>query len=89
MRLADEVREQLEAFVVGKLSSHEVAGWLDSIAPELHAVGQGHLRHLVGQVYVLLSELGCGDRTAESTRTEVARLCSEIAPVHTPATGGE
>lgn len=72
--VAGEVRERLRAFVDGSLSAHELAGWLDSVAPELHAPGAENLRRIVGQVYVVLSELGYGDRTAEGTRTEVATL---------------
>jgi len=79
--VSGEVREQLKAFVEGRLDAHEFAGWLDSIAPELHEAGEENLRSLVGQVYVLLAELGYGDRTAESTRHEVATLiCQAQAP---------
>jgi hypothetical protein len=86
MRLADEVRAQLEAFVDGCLSANKLAGWLDSAAPELHASGGESLRRVVGQVYVVLAELDYGDRTGESTRAEVAKLLDDLrsAPIHDP-----
>lgn len=87
MRLADEVRAQLNAFVDGSLSAHELAGWLDSVAPELHAPGAENPRRLVGQVYVVLSELGYGDRTAESARAEVAEVLSDVDTIHVHETG--
>lgn len=79
MPLADEVREQLKTFAEGNLGPHELAGWLDSVAPELHAPGEEHLRRVVGQVYVLLAELGYGDRTAACTRHEVQKLLDQTA----------
>lgn len=74
MRLADEVRTKLKAFVDGNLSAHELAGWLDSVADEIHADDDPTLRRRIGQVYILLAELSYGDRTAESVRNEVETL---------------
>ena len=78
MPLVDEVHAQLKAFVDGRLSAHELAGWLDSVAAELHTPGEERPRRVVGQVYVALSELGYGDRTAKSTRAVVVRLLGEL-----------
>lgn len=77
MRLADEVRVQIEAFVEGCLSARVLEGWLDSIADEIHANGDPTLRQWNGQVYVLLAELGYGDRTAESARHELQTLLDQ------------
>jgi hypothetical protein len=77
MLIADEVRGQIHAFVGGHLSARELEGWLDSVAPELHGPGEERSRHLAGQVYVLLAELGYGDRTPESARSTIQRLLSE------------
>jgi hypothetical protein len=74
MTLVDEVSAQLKAFVGGRLSAHELAGWLDSVAPELHALGEEGPRRAVGHVYVVLAELSHGDRTVESARDEVTKL---------------
>jgi hypothetical protein len=79
MPLTDEVRAQIAAFADGSLSARELTGWLDSVAPELHSAGHEHLRRLVGEVYVVLAELGYGDRTAENARSEVAQLTSRIS----------
>ena len=44
MRLSDEVRAELHAFVSGRIGEHELEGWLDSVAAEVHAEGDAELR---------------------------------------------
>lgn len=73
MRLADEVCEQIQAFIDGCLAPHELAGWLDSVADEVH-VDDSATRHLTGQAYILLAELGYGDRTIKDVREELSGL---------------
>jgi hypothetical protein len=82
MRLADEVREQIQAFIDGRLQSRELQGWLDSVADEVHADRDGTVRQLTGEVYVVLAELGYGDRTIESAVGELMRLLTESRGPH-------
>src|SRR4051812_26758910 len=77
MLLADEVRRQIQAFVRGSVTNRELEGWLDSVASELQEPGEESSRRLAGHVYVLLAELGYGDRTLDSVRSEVQRLLGE------------
>ena len=82
MPLADEVREQIEAFVKGRLAARALEGWLDSVADEIHSDDDPSLRQRVGQVYILLAELSYGDRTLENTQAEVAMLVGEASTAH-------
>lgn len=74
MRLADEVRDQIEAFVEGELAPVELSGWLDSVADEVGATKDAPLQSLVGQTYTLLAERSYGDRTTADVRDELAVL---------------
>jgi hypothetical protein len=79
MRLADEVCEQVQAFVAGDLAPHELAGWLDSVADEMDAEDSA-TRRLVGQAYTLLAEFDRGDRTIEDVRARLDALYGSMRP---------
>jgi hypothetical protein len=74
MRLADEVRAEIQAFVAGRISVHELEGWLDSVAHEVHAEKDPVLRPLTDRTYSLLAEISYGDRTVNDARRELERL---------------
>jgi hypothetical protein len=74
MPLADDVREQIQAFIDGHLQSRELEGWLDSVAEEVHADPDRTVRQLIGEVYIVLAEIGYGDRTIDSAVDELRRL---------------
>jgi hypothetical protein len=84
MNLRDELRHQLQTFAEGKTDERTLFAWLGGagrLAPELHTPGAESLRRVVGKVYIVLSELGYGDRTAESVRNEVETLlCQADTP---------
>ena len=65
MRLADEVRAEIEAFVAGRIGEHELEGRLDSASAEIHAQGDTDLRALTDRTYSLLAEVSYA--TAPST----------------------
>ena len=74
MRLADEVRAEIQAFVSGRIGVHELEGWLDSVAAEVHATEDAGLRELTDRAYSLLAEMSYGDRTAEDAHRELVTL---------------
>jgi hypothetical protein len=76
MHLADEVRAEIQAFASGRIGAHQLEGWLDSIAAEVHADGGPDLRALTDRSYSLLAELSYGDRTIEDARRELPKLVS-------------
>jgi hypothetical protein len=82
MPLAEEVREQIQAFIDDRLQSRELEGWLDSIADDVEADPDVSTRHLIGQVYVVLAEIGYGDRTIDSAVGELRRLLASPPGPH-------
>ena len=74
MRLADEVRAEIQAFATGRIGEHELEGWLDSVATDVHASGDPVLRTLTDRTYSLLAEASYGDRSVEDVRQELERL---------------
>lgn len=76
MRLSDEVRAEIQAFVAGRIGEHELEGWLDSVSAEVHTQGDSELRALTDRTYSLLAEVSYGDRTIEDARQELALLTS-------------
>lgn len=71
MHLAEYVREQLRAFVDGKLSADDLSDLLDGVAPEVHAADDASLRVLTDRVFSLLAEARYGDRDLDEARREV------------------
>ncbi len=84
MRLADEVRAEIQAFATRRLDARELEGWLDTVAPEIHAGGDADLRALADRTLSLLAEVSYGDRTVDDARLELAAL---IDPLASPANG--
>jgi hypothetical protein len=74
MRLAVEVHAEIQAVISGRIAARELEGWLDSVAPEVRAEGDGAPRALTDRVFSLLAELNYGDRTADDVRRELAGL---------------
>lgn len=74
MRLADDVQAKIQAYIGGRLGPRELEGWLDTVAPEIHAAKDTDLRVLTDRVLSLLAELDNGDRTSAETRAELAHL---------------
>jgi hypothetical protein len=79
MRLADEVRAEIQAFVAGRISAHELEGWLDSVAHEVHAEKDLVLRPLTDRTFSLLAEISYGDRTVDDARLELKRFVNSTA----------
>jgi hypothetical protein len=63
MRLADEVRDQIQSFMDGNIDSQQLTGWLDSVSDEIDADHDQRLRELAGATYTIVAEFGYGHRT--------------------------
>lgn len=74
MRLADEVRADIQAFASGRIGEHELEGWLDCASAEVHAQKDSDLRALTDRTYSLLAEVSYGDRTVGDARQELAKF---------------
>lgn len=77
MRLIDEIRAQIQAFIDDSLTARELEGWLDSVVDESHAEKSGESRRLAGQAYALLAELSYGDRSMQEVKAELLQLLRE------------
>ena len=88
MHLADEVNDQILAVVAGRLKARELEGWLDSVAPEVHAEENPQLRSLTDRAFTLLAEVGYGDRTIDDARHQLDGLLRSGSGTD-PSTGEE
>lgn len=85
MRLADEVRGQIQAFITNDLSPRDLEGWLDSAAEEIHADADPSVRQLTGRVYIVLAEISDGGLSVQDGRVELHDLLTTTGP-HAAAT---
>src|SRR5690349_3810795 len=80
MRLTDEVRGQIQAFIDGRLNPHELEGWLDSVAEEVHSDPHPNLRQLVGRVYLVLAEASDGLMSLDDARADLSSQLTSSSP---------
>lgn len=83
MRLADEVRDQIQSFMDGNIDSQQLTGWLDSVSDEIDADEDRKLRELAGATYTLVAEFGYGHRTWSELCADLGRALDEsIERIH-------
>jgi hypothetical protein len=87
MRLADEVREQIQLYMDGDLSSEQLMGWLDSVSDEIDAANDPTLHRLVGTIYTVVAEFGYGHRTWIELRGELGKAFTVMPRLGAPRPG--
>src|SRR6266496_2978830 len=85
MQLANDVNEQIRAFVRGQLVARELEGWLDAAAAEIHAEGDPNLRARTDHVLSVLAEVDYGHRTSDDVRRLLAAMIVDDATADRPS----
>lgn len=71
MTLASELESMIRSYVMGAVSRAELQTWLDTHVQETADSGDRTATDLSDRAWILLSELGYGQRSEESVRSEL------------------